>query len=117
MWAVVYDDGTVFTDKDGSPEDAPSFGVIACVSPCEELGREVIHGWDWYYFNEEFGCFWGCDLHGLLDRLLNNLAVSAVKQGRSIYTPKFRELHKMACEMEGFPKKSARSKREHPRQI
>jgi hypothetical protein len=114
-WAVFYDDGSRFTDEDGSPEEAPSFGVIACVAPNEDMGREVIHGWDWYYFNKI--CFWGCDLHGYLDRQLHNLPCRALKQGRTIATPDFKAIHKKACDDPDFPVKSAKRASEHPRQI
>lgn len=116
-WAVYYDDGKRFTDEDGTPEEAPAFGIVACVSPCEDMGREVIHGWDWYFFHTDHQVFWGCDISGLLDRLLHNLPTQAVKQGRSVYTPDFKTIYKKACEDPAFPVKSASHKREHPRQI
>lgn len=86
-WKIYYSDGSTFTSEEGSAEEAPSFGIICIVQPDPERGRNIMHGWDWYYYNDTEGTapmWWGCDLHGLLDRLLHRLSVRAVLQGRTV---------------------------------
>lgn len=66
-WKIFYDDGSVFTDKDGAPIEAPAFGVqaIACYP---EVWR-------------------GGDFVGLIDFLAHN--VGAVKFGRLTSNEKY----------------------------
>lgn len=57
QWRIYYDDGSVFTDKDGSPWCAPRTGV-------QIIAYEDVDGWglisqaDFYYYEPE-SCTWG----------------------------------------------------------
>ncbi len=113
MWEIYYDDGTTFSDLDGTPEQAPSFGVICVVTPDETVGRIVIHKWDWYYMVE--GQWWGSDIYGVLDRLTHNLEVTALKQGRSVANHEFQRIMTEATSNPRFPRKSAVDPIESPR--
>ncbi len=112
-WEIYYDDGTTFSDVDGSPLDAPSFGVIAVVTPDETVGRMVMHKWDWYY--QVDGQWWGSDIYGVLDRLTHNLEVTALKQGRNVNNTAYRRIIGEATTNPRFPKKSAKDYMESPR--
>lgn len=79
MWRIYYDSGEVFSSTDGEPEDAPSFGVIAIVN----IGKHIQNRYDWYYWQAEENQWWGSDIHGLLDQLLHNKPIKAIKQGRN----------------------------------
>lgn len=98
-WRIYYADGSVFGSDQGLPEDAPGFGVVAIAQYGDRAdphapAREVQHRWDFYFYEptDRGGCWWGCDLAGLLDRLSHRLPTVAVSQGRSVPTPLYREL-------------------------
>lgn len=87
MWKIFYSDGSTYSSEQGSPESAPSHGIICIAQPDPDRGRNLMHGWDWYYYNDTEGngpMWWGCDIHGLLDRLLHRLSVRALLQGRTV---------------------------------
>jgi hypothetical protein len=95
QWCIYYDNGSTFSDLDGTPEDAPGLGVvcIACrSSKCTQ------HKWDWYYWHAEYGQWWGSDIHGLLYQLCNdrNNHVRAVKQGAMVTTEFYQECMNLA---------------------
>lgn len=113
-WRIYYSDGTTYSSVDGEPTDAPAHGVICVVCPHEDVGRTVMHGWDWYYYVPSTKNWWGSDIHGLLDRLLHNLEVVGLKQGRSVATPKYREIYKAASLDPDFPLKTSMGKGERP---
>jgi len=112
-WRIYYDDGSTFDSSQGEPEDAPSFGVVFIPQPDEQVGRMVMQGWDWYYFNKS-GQWWGCDIYGLLDRLLHNLPTRALKQGRTMGNDAYQKLRSVATNDPDFPIKSATRKGERP---
>lgn len=113
-WRIYYDDGSTFDDSQGTPEAAPAFGVLFIVFPDREVGRVVMRGWDWYYFDAETRQWWGSDIHGLLDGLLHDLPRKAYKQGRNVDNKRFRDIMKRAMNDADFPVKSAKRHGEHP---
>ena len=113
IWEIYYDDGTTFSDLEGTPQDAPSFGVIAVVSPDETVGRIITHKWDWYYVVGDQ--WWGSDVYGVLDRMTHNLEVTALKQGRNVNNTAFRRIMSEASINPRFSKKSANDFIESPR--
>ena len=116
-WRIYYDDGSTFDSTMGSPENAPSFGLLCIVFPDEDHGRLVMQGWDWYFYHDEEKNWWGADIHGLLDQMLHNLPVRALKQGRNSPAKVWREtLHRATLDSD-FPPKSAMCKRERPFQV
>ena len=113
-WRIYYSDGSTFDDSQGTPEDAPSFGVIAIPFPGPEVGRVIMNGWDWYYWRADHEQWWGSDIHGLLDSLLHNLPITAIKQGRNISNLEFAAVLERAISDPDFPRKSAKRRRESP---
>lgn len=113
-WRIYYDNGTTFDSTDGSPKDAPSFGVICIVQPNEYTGRTVVSGYDWYYLNTEIDEWWQSDIHGLLDNLLHNFPITAVKQGRNAPDKTFKGILEKAILDPDFPVKNANMPRERP---
>ena len=107
-WRIYYTDGSTFNDNQGSPEDAPAFGVVCIVHPNGLVGRVILHRHDWYYWTEDGWS--GGDLHGLLDRLLHRLSTTAVLQGRSVANKVFREIMARADKDPDFPPASGKSK-------
>ena len=112
MWRIYYDDGSTFDSLDGGPEDAPSAGVQCIVEPDADAGRVVLNSFDWYYFHPESGCWWGSDLYGLLDKLLNRIEVVGVCSGRNCSN--YNEILHRATNDPDFPRKSGKVRREHP---
>ena len=81
-WCIFYDDGTTFTDSDGEPEDARGDGVV-CIA-CQASACTV-HKFDWYYYADDIGHWWGSDIHGLVYQLTRYpRRVRAVKQGANV---------------------------------
>lgn len=113
-WRIYYADGSTFDNTDGEAEEAPAFGVICIVFPDTVVGRVVMWGWDWYYYETECGQWWGSDIHGLLDGLLHGLPRTAYKQGRNIHNAAFKAILNRAVHDPDFPRKSARKQGEHP---
>jgi len=101
MWKIFYGDKTTFSYKDGTPNQAPAFNVICIVQKDPNTKRSIMHGWDWYYFNDtedEFPLWWGADLHGILDRQLHRLPTNSLLMGRTCSTTLYNELMKAADE-------------------
>jgi hypothetical protein len=94
-WRIYYSDGSTFSDAEGSPETAPPFGVVCIVQRDPDRGRSIMHGWNWYYFNDAEGrapLWWGCDTLGLHDRLLHRMPMRAVCLGRTVANDEFQRL-------------------------
>jgi len=116
-WRIWYDDLSSYSSLDGSPQDAPAFGVICIVQPDDETGRTILHRWDFYYFvpdEAEGGQWWGGDREGVFDRLFHNLPVVALKLGRMVSDQKYRKILADAAADPDFPIKSAKSVSEKP---
>lgn len=113
-WRIYYDDGSSFDSTMGSPEDAPSYGILTIVYPDKDVGRIVMSGWDWYFYHDEEKNWWGADVHGLLDQLCHNLPVRAVKQGRNAPNDVWKKAVADATNDPDFPTKNAKSRRDKP---
>lgn len=115
-WRIYYTDLSTFDSAQGAPEDAPSRGVAAIVIADEEIGRTIIHKWDFYYWNLADREWCGCDQWGLIDHLLDN-RVSAFKMGRTMEARAWKELLSRATNDPDFPVKSARRAFEAPEMV
>jgi hypothetical protein len=113
-WRIYYWDGSTFDSTMGTMQEAPSFGVICIVQPNEYTGRTIVSGYDWYYFNEEIGEWWQSDIHGLLDNLLHDFPITAVKQGRNAPDSEYKAIMVRAIQDPDFPVKNATMTRECP---
>jgi hypothetical protein len=102
-WRIFYDDGSTFSDTDGTPEEAPALGFICALGYDEAGMRYIMHGWDHYQWDKESNQWWGMDLFGLIDRLTRNL-VYAYKQGRTITKADFQAAMRRAHEDTDFPR-------------
>lgn len=77
-WRIYYDDGTVFADTDGSPEDAPMDGVQAIVEWKANGNVLVLEGHEYYWWT---GDCWAQGGLNSLERWLRAFA-PGVKFGR-----------------------------------
>lgn len=114
-WRIYYADGTTFDDSEGTPEEAPSFGVLCIVCPDDVVGRVVLNRHNFYYWMPSQ--WWGSDLQGVLDNLLNcGGSGRAWKQGRNADNKTFQEIYNRAATDPDFPKKSGLRAGETPKE-
>lgn len=106
-WRIYYDNGVTFDSSQGSPKDAPAWGVLCIVQLDETVGRHIM--WHpekgFYVYAEEHGEWDIKDFTGLLD-FLANFPGCIVKMGRGVPNHKFSETYARAAADPGFPKKS-----------
>ena len=102
----------MFDSSMGEPNDAPAFGIQSVVEQDDTVGRTILTGFDWYYYHVESGKWWGSDIHGLLDKLLFRIEVTAILQGRNCAD--FNEILQISVDDPDFPKKAGRVAREKP---
>ncbi len=107
-WRIYYGDGSTFDSSQGAPEGAPSFDVQAVVQPHEDTGRQILSGFDFYYYHHGLSEWWGGDLQGVLDMILHNQPVWAFKQGRNAALSRYRGILERANTDPDFPRKSGR---------
>ena len=68
-WRVYYGDGSVFSDAEGSPFDAPRADVQA-IAQEKSPDFEVVHGRDYFYWEPERGGWHSSDIFGAFDHLI-----------------------------------------------
>lgn len=112
-WRIYYDDGSTFDASQGEPEDAPSYGV-QIIAQASRYGRECLHLWDWYYWREDNEKWWGSDIFGVLDMLLHNQPLRALKQGRNTNSANFEQLMHKAAHDEDLPARSVSRRTDRP---
>lgn len=69
-WRIYYDTGAVFTDKQGSPCDAPRTGVQVIVQSHPSAGYEIVQGGDFFYYEEDRRGWWYGDIFTAMDHLM-----------------------------------------------
>ena len=92
-WRVYYDDGSTFTDLDGSPYDAPATGVQIIVS---RSGEKTIlsRGKTAYYWKDGWN---PCDEPGMYDYLMLYKGPKAVLFGRTIRDEEYLKVCEVAA--------------------
>lgn len=70
MWKIYYDNGDTFTSEQGTPWDAPRTGVIAIVHTNAQVGWEIVHAYDYFYYEEKVGGWRASDQFGMYDHLI-----------------------------------------------
>lgn len=113
-WRIYYANGDTFDNSRGEKKDAPPFGVVCIVYPDDLVGRVIMHGFDWYYWVPGHEQWWGSDIYGVLDRLLHNLPLYALKQGRSVSNQEYSSIMTTADKDPDFPPKSGKRAGEQP---
>jgi hypothetical protein len=98
---IYYDDGTT---HDGL-EDAPGLGVIVVAQADEDVGKELLHRKDFYYYERDR--WFGCDIFGLLD-YLQRPGMKKVLQGRNTEHRNYHALYERARTDPDLPYKTAR---------
>jgi hypothetical protein len=119
-WKIYYGDGETFSSEDGKPEEIPEskrFNVMVCaVTNLELTGRDCWNQSDFYIYRTDQGWI-PVDWTGLLDQMLHcTHLISAVLQGRTCETQRFKAILKRSKTDPGLPIKSASQKRERSSQ-
>jgi hypothetical protein len=93
-WKIYYVDRSTFSSEDGTPKEAPAFGVITIVQRVEGGERPTarLDGEDFYYWVPSVGRWFGGDEYGIRERLRNREEVVALKQGRLVLYDEFCEI-------------------------
>ncbi len=110
-WRIYYDDGSTCSSTDAPVESAPCDGVIIVAQADEDIGREILHRKDFYYF--ERGRWFGCDRYGLED-YLRRPGWKKILAGRNTEHRNYQALYHRACTEPGLPEKTARQVAEEP---
>lgn len=100
MFRIYYDDGSTYA---GAIEDAPCEGVIVVVQDDPDVGRELLHIKDFYYWDA--GRWWGADRWGMED-YLRRPGWRKVLAGRNTSYANYSALYERACSDPDFPPKS-----------
>lgn len=114
-WRIFYSDGSTFDSTQGRSGDAPAFGIVCIVSPNDLVGREILHGHDFYYWippADGIPGYWsGGDARGVFDRLLFRLPFVALLEGRNVRRDVFLNIMSIADKDKDFPPSSGKLKR------
>lgn len=105
-WRIYYDNGYMFDNEMGEPEDAPGYGVVCIVQPDETVGRLIMHRWNFYYWVPSDAQWWGSDIYGVLDRLCHRLEIKSICQGRTVSNVRYKNILMLADNDKDFPHKS-----------
>ncbi|RPH64995.1 MAG: hypothetical protein EHM89_00200 [Acidobacteria bacterium] len=109
QWRIYYDDGSTY---DGPVDLAPCDGVIVVAQADADVGREILHLKDFYYWERDR--WFGCDLYGLWD-YLRRPGWKKTLAGRNTEHRNYSAIYQRALDDDDLPPKSARHMNEAPR--
>ena len=123
-WKIFYGDGNTFSDRDGSPRDAPATNVQVISQSHIESGHYMQVQRDYYIYWTEDNRWTGVDLAGVMDFLVElglmtwgdeidsgiiiQRAISSglVKLGRTLGRERFYEIYRIADSDPYLPKRT-----------
>jgi hypothetical protein len=100
MWRIYYADGSTHDSDQGPPIGDRSRGVQVILQSDRDLGWVTQSGADYYILRD--GQWWGCDINGLFDFLLDT---GIVVFGRMIDRGDFDRIFSLAMEDRDLPVK------------
>lgn len=106
-WKIFYVDGTMFSNADGKPEDAPGGGVAIIATEDDTVGLLIHHRNDYYAFDEQYGGWFGLDEKGFT-QFICRPGLKILKLGESMDTGRFKALFTRIHADPELPNKSAR---------
>jgi hypothetical protein len=126
-WRIYYGDGSVYDDSYGKPEYAPKLNV-QCIVVNEkgsksydaelellDVGRLVLHDWEYYIYQEDTGWFGVSNLVDMVDHVLHSAhKIRCLLKARTLPTAEFKKIYKRAWNDPDFPPKSALRSDEAP---
>lgn len=128
-WRIYYGDGSVYDNTYGKPEYAPKLNVQCVVVNDQgthsydkelqsmEVGRLVLHDWEYYIYMDDTGWFGVNNLVDMVDHVLHSVhKIRCVLKARTLPTIEFKNIYKRAWNDPDFPPKSALRSDEAPQQ-
>lgn len=90
-WAIYYDDGSRFTDEDGTEFDAPRTGVQIIVQKNSSMGWELVSQADYYYYEPETRGWYVAEMFTIWDVLIRSKR-PLIMFGRMVTDDVFRKI-------------------------
>jgi len=116
-WRIYYGNNSVYDNSYGKLQYAPKLNVQCIVvneyasktvPGAEEVGRIILHDWDYYLYQDHTGWFGVKNETDLIDHVLHSShLIKTVLKARSIATADFRKIYSRAWKDPDFPIKSA----------
>jgi hypothetical protein len=99
-WKLYYSDGSTFSYEDGTPDQAPRYGLL--------IVTQNLHGRQEMLFNQNFyfhvdGEWFGMDEYGVRERLSQRLPVQPMVQGRYVSARDFSIAYRLATHHGALP--------------
>lgn len=95
-WRIYYADGQRFSSNDGTPEQAPGYGVV-CIR--QSVEHDDLFNETYYFWHKEKQCWFNVDFIGLVDWLVTDAKnISTLKVGRTVTRKEFKELMRRSSE-------------------
>jgi hypothetical protein len=113
-WCIHYDDGTAYRSTDGPLDRAPCDGVIVIAQEDVDVGRELLHLKDFYYWDRDR--WFGSDRYGMED-YLRRPGWKKIVAGRNTTPAQYHTLMDRARLDPWLPAKSARLTGELPARV
>lgn len=107
-WKVYYTGGKTFSDKDGSPFNAPPTGAQVIVKTDSLTGRVLLSCCDYYWWDSERDAWYGGDSGGYYQYMMTYIGPKNVLFGQYISNEEFHDITVKALADPDFPTKSAK---------
>jgi len=102
-WRIYYGDGSTFDNLQGSPDEAPPFGVQFIVQIyADDKKRDTLKQAD-YFVMLESGTWVGSDITGILDKLIHRIPFTGLLVGRWIEVEDYEALQLKVARDKDFP--------------
>lgn len=104
-WRIFYSNGSSFCNEDGEVFEAPATGALVIVQANESVGRTLLRGRDYYWFENDR--WFGGDLAGLILYLVEHKGPQKIILGKFVADETFHSVIKQALDDPDFEPKSA----------
>jgi len=93
-WRIYYEDGSTFNSAMGGPDEVPPDGVLAIVQISGEHRnkRDILKGWDCYFWHAERKLWIGADHYTIIWRLKKRRPVVGLCDGIGVPTEDYQHL-------------------------
>ena len=107
-WRIYYSDRPTFSNEDGPPKASYGYQGLGIVQKDDSVGCMTMHGWDMYYWVEEFGQWWGSNQMGYNNRGSHRLEAAFLIQGCNVDNQSWGEFLERAKQdaKDNFPPKT-----------
>jgi hypothetical protein len=97
-WVLVYEDGSAFSNENGTPSESPPWGILSVIQPAQD--PPIMVNADWLMYREDYGEWTQCGSDGIEDHAVHfGHLISCFRKTRWTRTPNWREVWKQLHEM------------------